>query len=89
MKKQKISLTKLALKKEHIADLNSGQQGDILGGGNVSINIPCQATLQIACQETILCVTRMQIQCQHTRIRIICEGIPAQSLACNPATLGC
>lgn len=87
MKKQKIALGKLALNKEHITDMNSAAQDNVVGGGPISINIPCQITFQINCQQTIICVTRTPV-CQITRNPIcppatLGNGCPPQSLVCN------
>lgn len=93
MKKQKLALGKLTLSKERITGLDAGQQNLVAGGGTISVNIPCQVTLQINCQQTILCVTR-QVICRPTRIPVcatitVGPACPPESLACNPQSLAC
>lgn len=94
MKKQKIALGKLALNKERIARLDAELQGNVVGGAPISVNIPCQVTLQINCQQTIVCVTR-QVVCRVTRtplcvpVTIGGGGCPPQSLVCNTETFAC
>jgi hypothetical protein len=92
MKKQKIALGKLSLSKERITNLNAEAQGDVLGGGPISVNIACQVTLQINCQQTIFCATRTPA-CYITRVPVcspltVGAGCPPQSLVCNE-TLAC
>lgn len=92
MKKQKIALGKLALNKERIARLDSELQGNIVGGA-ISNPIPCQLTIQINCQQTVICPTRPAI-CRVTRTPLcvpvtIGAGCPPQSLVCNTETFAC
>ncbi len=82
MKKQKIALGKLALNKERIIDLDK-----VLGGGPVTLISPCHVvTLQVNCQQTVICPTR-PVMCQVTRtpacVITIGNGCPPQSLACT------
>ncbi|WP_118973161.1 class I lanthipeptide [Taibaiella koreensis] len=91
MKKQKLTLGRLSLNKERISGLDAGQ---VTGGAPLSVNIPCQVTLLVNCQQTILCPTR-QVLCRTTRIPICADPLtvgaacPPVSLACNPQTLAC
>ncbi|WP_118951692.1 class I lanthipeptide [Taibaiella helva] len=95
MKKQKIALGKLALNKERITNLDAGQQGNVVGGDASITATICQVSLQIICQQTIVCVTRTP-QCIKVTRTPLCVvgpitygGCPIDSIACNPTeTIG-